>query len=62
MFSLIVNKLFQVNYITRKKIADANHYRLSLHIGSFEVYFALADFELNIKRQKQPYSSKWISL
>lgn len=54
MFSLIVNKLFQVNYITRKKISDANHYRFILAYKEvFEAYFALADFELNIKRHEE---------
>lgn len=52
-FSRIVNKLFQVNYITRKKIADANDYRFILAYKEvFEAYFALADFELLIQRHE----------
>ncbi len=53
-FSRIVNKLFQVNYITRKKIADANDYRFILAYKEvFEAYFALADFELLIERHEE---------
>lgn len=53
-FSRVVNKLLQVNYITRKKIADANDYRFILAYKSiFEAYFALADFELNIERHEE---------
>ncbi len=53
-FSRIVNKLFQVNYITRKKIADANDYRFILAYKEvFEAYFALADFELLIQRHEE---------
>src|SRR5690606_26266950 len=53
-FSRIVNKLLQVNYITRKKIADANDYRFILAYKEvFEAYFALADFELLIQRHEE---------
>ncbi|VEU82122.1 DUF4194 domain-containing protein [Acholeplasma hippikon] len=53
-FSRVVNKLFQVNYITRKKIADANDYRFILaYKNVFEAYFALADFELMIERHEE---------
>lgn len=53
-FSRIVNKLFQVNYVTRKKIADANDYRFILAYKEvFEAYFALADFELLIQRHEE---------
>ena len=44
-FSRIVNKLFQVNYITRKKIADANDYRFILAYKEiFEAFFVISDF------------------
>ena len=54
IFSRIVNKLFQVNYITRKKIGDANDYRFILaYKDIFSAYFNLADFELEIKRHEE---------
>jgi len=54
VFSRIVNKLFQVNYITRKKIGDANDYRFILaYKDIFAAYFNLADFELEIKRHEE---------
>lgn len=54
IFSRIVNKLFQVNYITRKKIGDANDYRFILaYKDLFQAYFTIADFELEIKRHEE---------
>lgn len=53
-FSRIVNKLFQVNFLTRKKIADANDYRFVLAYKEiFEPFFKLTDFSLHIKREDE---------
>ncbi len=61
-FSRVVNKLFQVNYITRKKIADANDYRFILAYKEvFAAYFNLADFELEIKRHEEVVFIKNVS-
>ncbi len=52
--SRIVNKLLQVNFITKKKPGDTNDYRFILAFKEiFEAYFALADFELNIHRENE---------
>lgn len=62
IFSRIVNKLLQVNYITRKRIADANDYRFILaYKDIFESYFNLADFELIIKRHEEVVFIKNVS-
>ncbi len=62
VFSRIVNKLFQVNYITRKKIADANDYRFILAYKEiFDAYFNLADFELMIERHEEVVYIKNVS-
>lgn len=62
VFSRIVNKLFQVNYITRKKIADANDYRFILAYKElFDAYFNLADFELEIHRHEEVVFIKNVS-
>ena len=54
IFSRITNKLFQVNYITRKKPGDTNDYRFILSFKeAFEAFFALTDFTLNIKREDE---------
>lgn|SRR5690554_448688 len=54
VFSRIVNKLLQVNFITRKKIADANDYRFVLAYKEiFDAYFSLSDFELVIERHEE---------
>ncbi|RJX25719.1 MAG: DUF4194 domain-containing protein [Acholeplasma sp.] len=54
IFSRITNKLFQVNYITRKKPGDTNDYRFILSFKeAFESFFALTDFTLNIKREDE---------
>lgn len=54
IFSRIVNKLFQVNYITKKKPGDTNDYRFILAYKEiFEAFFVLSDFELNIKREDE---------
>ena len=52
--SRIVNKLLQVNYLTKRKPGDANDYRFILAFKEvFEAYFALADFNLNIHREDE---------
>ncbi|NWH10377.1 DUF4194 domain-containing protein [Acholeplasma laidlawii] len=62
VFSRIVNKLLQVNFITRKKIADANDYRFVLAYKEiFEAYFCLSDFELIIERHEEVLYIKNIS-
>lgn len=53
-FSRIVNKLLQVNFITRKKPGDTNDYRYLLAYKElFEAFFVLSDFELNIHREDE---------
>ena len=53
-FSRIVNKLLQVNLLTKRKIADANDYRFILAFKEiFEAFFVLMDFSLNIKREDE---------
>ncbi len=53
-FSRIVNKMFQVNFITRKRVGDANDYRFILaYKDIFSSYFNLADFELVIERHDE---------
>ncbi len=53
-FSKICNKLLQVNFITRRKKDDENHYRFILGYKQvFEAFFALIDFELEIKRENE---------
>ncbi|MDD3068092.1 MAG: DUF4194 domain-containing protein [Acholeplasmataceae bacterium] len=50
-FSRIVNKLYQVNLLTKKKPGDQNDYRFILaYKDVFESFFALTDFTLNIMR------------
>lgn len=52
--SRIVNKLFQVNFLTKRKPGDANDYRFILAYKEvFEAYFSLADFNLNIAREDE---------
>lgn len=53
-FSRIVNKLLQVNLLTKRKISDANDYRFILAFKEiFEAFFVLMDFSLNIKREDE---------
>lgn len=53
-FSRIVNKLLQVNFLTKRKPGDGNDYRMILaYKEAFEAFFALIDFELNIKREDE---------
>lgn len=53
-FSRIVNKLLQVNYLTRRKISDANDYRHILaYKETFISFFKLIDFDLEIKREDE---------
>src|SRR5690554_6847941 len=62
VFSRIVNKLLQVNFITRKRIADANDYSFLLAYKEiFEAYFCLSDFELIIERHEEVLYIKNIS-
>lgn len=50
-FSRIVNKLYQVNFLTKKKPGDENDYRFILaYKDIFESFFKLTDFNLYIKR------------
>lgn len=52
--SRITNKLLQVNFITKRKGADANDYRFILAYKEvFEAFFALLDFELIIRRDTE---------
>ncbi len=52
--SRIVNKLLQVNFITKKKPGDTSDYRFILAFKEvFEAFFALADFKLNIHRETE---------
>jgi len=53
-FSRIVNKLLQVNYLTRRKVGDSNDYRFILaYQEAFKSFFALIDFEINIHREDE---------
>lgn len=53
-FSRIVNKLLQVNFITKRKPGDGNDYRMILAFKeTFEAFFKIIDFELNIKREDE---------
>jgi hypothetical protein len=53
-FSRIINKLLQVNYITRRKPGDTNDYRFILAYKElFQAYFQIADFILNIYREDE---------
>jgi len=52
--SRIINKLLQVNFITKRKPGDTNDYRFILAFKEvFESYLALADFRLNIHRETE---------
>ncbi|MDO8168043.1 DUF4194 domain-containing protein [Candidatus Phytoplasma melaleucae] len=54
VFSRIVNKLFQVNYLTIQKLADANDYRFILFYKElFDSFFQLVDFQLEIKKHDE---------
>ncbi|WP_341266730.1 DUF4194 domain-containing protein [Candidatus Phytoplasma fraxini] len=51
VFSKIVNKLFQVNYLTIQKAEDTNDYRfILLHKELFFFFFQLSDFQLEIRK------------
>ena len=53
-FSRIVNKLLQVNYLTRRKVGDSNDYRFILaYQEAFKSFFALIDFDINIHREDE---------
>lgn len=53
-FSRIVNKLFQVNFISKRKIGDANDYLFILAFSeTFEAFFTISDFSLNIERGEE---------
>ena len=50
-FSRIVNKLYQVNFLTKRKPGDQNDYRFILAYKEvFESFFTLTDFNLFIMR------------
>jgi hypothetical protein len=52
--SRIINKLLQVNFITKRKPADASDYRFILAFKEvFIAFFTLADFSLNIYREDE---------
>ena len=52
--SRIVNKLLQVNFITKRKPGDTSDYRFILAFKEvFEAFFALADFNLIIHRDTE---------
>ncbi|MFA5470781.1 MAG: DUF4194 domain-containing protein [Acholeplasmataceae bacterium] len=52
--SRIINKLLQVNFLTKRKPGDASDYRFILAFKEvFIAYFALADFTLNIHREDE---------
>lgn len=54
IFSRIVNKLLQVNFITKKKPGDVNDYRFILAFKeTFEAFFTITDFILNVKREDE---------
>ncbi|MDX9691875.1 MAG: DUF4194 domain-containing protein [Acholeplasmataceae bacterium] len=54
IFSRIVNKLFQVNFLTKKKPGDVNDYRFILAFKEiFEAYYQIADFSLHIERDEE---------
>jgi hypothetical protein len=53
-FSRIVNKLLQVNFITKRKPGDTNDYRFILAFKElFDAFFQLSDFSLNVKREDE---------
>lgn len=53
-FSRIVNKMLQVNYLTKRKVGDSNDYRFILaYQEAFKAFFALIDFNLNIHREDE---------
>ena len=53
-FSRIVNKMLQVNYLTKRKVGDSNDYRFILAFqDAFKAFFALIDFSLNIHREDE---------
>src|SRR5690554_1289136 len=53
-FSRIVNKMLQVNYLTKRKVGDSNDYRFILaYQEAFKAFFALLDFSLNIQREDE---------
>lgn len=54
IFSRITNKLFQVNFITKKKPGDTNDYRFILAYKElFEAFFTLTDFTLDVHREDE---------
>ncbi|MDV3166992.1 MAG: DUF4194 domain-containing protein [Vigna little leaf phytoplasma] len=54
IFSKIVNKLLQVNYLTKQKKSDENDYRfILLYKDIFETFLKLLDFNLEIKKHDE---------
>ncbi|MDV3197608.1 MAG: hypothetical protein Q8879_00835, partial [Candidatus Phytoplasma australasiaticum] len=54
IFSRIINKLFQVNYLTSQKNSDLNDYRfILLHQEMFISFLKLVDFELEIHKHDE---------
>lgn len=53
-FSRIINKMLQVNFLTRRKQGDQNDFRFILAFQKlFEAFLALMDFNLNIHREDE---------
>lgn len=62
-FSRIVNKLLQVNFITRKKPGDTKDYRFIIAYKEvFSSFFVLSDFRLNIHREDEVLYIENVSL
>ena len=53
IFSRITNKLFQVNYITKKKPGDTNDYRFILAFKeAFEAFFRTHRFYIKYQKRR----------
>lgn len=53
-FSRVTNKMLQVNLLTRRKPGDQNDFRFILaYQETFQAFFALMDFTINIKREDE---------
>ncbi|MDY0276924.1 MAG: DUF4194 domain-containing protein [Acholeplasma sp.] len=53
-FSRIINKLLQVNFLTRRKVGDQNDFRFIIaYQKTFEAFFALMDFAISIHREDE---------
>lgn len=53
-FSRVVNKMLQINFLTKRKPGDSNDYRFILAFAeTFKAFFVLMDFELIVKREDE---------